>query len=200
MARLHEIDWRATELAELYGGLDGDPDRAFHLGIYRKDFDQQLAGRPFPLIDATLDWLASTDPGEDRIGLVWGDARLGNVICSDRYEPAALLDWENGFVGPTNADIGWWMLSDRINHDLLGIPRLEGFPGYDEQRALYERASGRTVVNLRYWEVFAALRMAHGMLRLADRMEENGALPPEMADLGVQNPVTTMLEQVLPSG
>ncbi len=147
-----------------------------------------------------LDWLTATDTGADRIGLVWGDARLGNVICSDGYEPAALLDWENGFVGPTDADVGWWMLSDRINHDLLAIPRLEGFPTYDEQLALYERAAGRSVGNVLYWEIFAALRMAHGVLRLADRMEQNGALPPEMATLGFENPVTTLLEQLLPRG
>jgi aminoglycoside phosphotransferase (APT) family kinase protein len=196
VARLHAIVWRDTELRELFDeGVE--PDLAYQLRIYRDDFEMQLAGRPFPLVTSTFEWLERTDPGPHVVGLVWGDARLGNVICDDGYEAAALLDWENGFVGPTDADIGWWLVSERVNHDLLAIPRLEGYPDYGEHLALYEAAAGRAVANVRYWEVFAALRMAHGMLRLADRMAASGALPAEMSELGFENPVTTVLGSLL---
>lgn len=199
MADLHRVDWRATELAELFDATTGSPDLAYQLAVYTDDFRRQLAGRPFPLIDTTLAWLGRTDPGPVPVGLVWGDARLGNVICSAAYEPAALLDWENGFVGPTHSDIGWWLVSERVNHDVLAIPRLEGYPEYDEHLALYEAASGSPVQHVRYWEVFAAMRMAHGMLRLTDRMAESGALPEEMSNLAFENPITALLAQLVES-
>jgi aminoglycoside phosphotransferase (APT) family kinase protein len=199
MAELHRVDWRATELAELFDDATGSPDLAYQLRIYAHDFAQQLGGRAFPLIDTTLRWLEDTDPGPMDTGLVWGDARLGNVICGATYEPAALLDWENGFVGPPDADIGWWLVSERVNHDVLAIPRLAGYPEYDEHLTLYERASGSRVENVRYWEVFAAMRMAHGMLRLTDRMAESGALPEEMGNLAFENPITALLAQLLES-
>ncbi|HEU0171685.1 MAG TPA: phosphotransferase [Acidimicrobiales bacterium] len=43
--------------------------------------------------------------------LVWGDARLSNLIYRD-FEVAAVLDWEMSGIGDPLLDLGWWLFAD----------------------------------------------------------------------------------------
>ncbi len=194
MAGIHSIDWRSADL----GWLDptgGDPTTAAHLKIYRDFVVEQLAGRDDPVLLASLDWLDANDPHDDRIGLSWGDARLGNIIWAE-YEPAAVVDWEAAAICPTEADVGWWLMFDRMSFDDMATPRLEGFPTRDEMIAHYEAVSGREVRNPHYWEVFSTMRFAAIFIRLADRMVAAGLIPDVM-NYSVANQVTDALARML---
>ncbi len=194
MAGIHSIDWRSAGLDWL-DPTGGNPSTAAHLAIYRRFVVEQLAGRDDPVIHAALDWLDANDPGDDRVGLSWGDARLGNIIWSD-YQPAAVVDWEACAICPTEADLGWWLMFDRMSFDDMGAPRLEGFPTREEMIAHYVAVSGREVRDPHYWEVFSTMRFAAIFIRLADRMVAAGLIP-EVMNYSVANQVTDALARLL---
>ena len=194
MAGIHDIDWKAADLHWL-NPCDGEPTQAKQIEIYRKYVDKELSGRDHPVMAYALDWLADNDPNDDRIGLSWGDARLGNIIWQN-YTPAAVVDWEACALSPTEADLGWWLMFDRMSFDDVGVERLSGYPTREEQAAYYEKISGREVRNPHYWEVFAAMRFCAIFIRLGDRLTNIGLFSPEM-NPAVGNMVTQSLATLL---
>ena len=195
MAEIHSIDWRATGLDWLDTSGTGQPSTRVQLDLYRASTTRELAGREHPVLSAALDWLVASDPQDDRVGLSWGDSRLGNILWQD-YRPAAVLDWEACALSPTEADVGWWLMFDRMSFDDVGAARMEGFPTRSEMIALYEQASGREVRARHYWEVFGAMRFCAIFIGLGDRITNSGLLPPEM-NPAVHNMVTQALADLL---
>lgn len=205
MAAVHSIDWRAAGLEWLDASGGGEPTQAVQIDLYRGYAADALAGRDHPVLDAALDWLVANDPGDDRVGLSWGDARIGNIIWQD-YRPAAVCDWEAAALCPTDADLGWWLMFDRMIFDDPGLPRPEGYPDRPEMVACYEAASGRSCGDLDYWEMFAAMRFCAIFIRIGDRMARSGLLGPGVnpavgnlataalaSRLGIDNPTPDLL-------
>lgn len=195
MAGIHSIDWRQAGLEWLDISRGGTPTTADQLALYRRFATDELAGREHPVLWTALDWLEANDPHDDRIGLSWGDSRLGNIIWSD-YAPAAVVDWEACAICPTEADLGWWLMFDRMSFDELGADRLEGFPTREEMIAHYTAVSGREVRAPHYWEVFAVMRFCAIFIRLGDRMKASGVLPPGL-EMSIPNQVTATLARLL---
>lgn len=205
MAAVHSIDWRSAGLEWLDASGGGEPTQAVQIDLYRGYAAAALGGRDHPVLDAALDWLAANDPGDDRVGLSWGDARIGNIIWQD-YRPAAVCDWEAAALCPTEADLGWWLMFDRMIFDDPGLPRPEGYPDRSEMVACYEAASGRACGDLDYWEMFAAMRFCAIFIRIGDRMARSGLLGPGVnpavgnlataalaVRLGIDNPTPDLL-------
>ena len=195
IAGIHSLDWRERGLDWLDPSSAGRPTTALQLGLYRNHVRSELAGREHPVLHAALDWLEANDPADERVGLTWGDARLGNIILQD-YRAAAVLDWEVCALSPTEADVGWWLMFDRMSFDDLGIERFEGYPTRAEMIDHYEQVSGREVREPHYWEVFGAMRFCTIFIRLGDRMTAAGLLPPER-NPAVGNQVTAALAVML---
>jgi aminoglycoside phosphotransferase (APT) family kinase protein len=191
MAGIHGIDWRAAGLHWLDASGTGEPTTAVQLRVYREFVSEMLRGREHPVMDAALDWLAANDPHDERVGLSWGDSRLGNIIWRN-YEPVVVCDWEACALSPTEADVGWWLMFDRMSFDDLGAERMEGFPTREEMVDIYEEVSGREVRDPHYWEVFGAMRFCAIMIPLSDRMVGAG-LVPESMNMAVANAVTDAL-------
>ena len=205
IAGIHSLDWRAAGLGWLDPSGTGHPTTALQIDLYRGHVASELAGREHPVLWAALDWLEANDPRDDRVGMTWGDARLGNIIVHD-YRTAAVLDWEVSALSPTEADMGWWLMFDRMYFDDSGTERLAGYPTRDEMIARYEQVSGRAVRAPHYWEVFAAMRFCTIFIRLGDRLTAAGFVPPERnpavgnqvtaavaALLGIDNPTPDLL-------
>jgi aminoglycoside phosphotransferase (APT) family kinase protein len=195
MASVHAIDWRRAGFEWLDASGTGNPTQAVQLKLYRDFVTKQLAGREHPVMYAALDWLEANDPQDERVGLIWGDTRLGNVIWQD-YRPAVVCDWEACALGPVEADLGWWLMFDRMSFEDLGATRMEGFPTREEMAAMYEEITGREVRNPHYWEVFGAMRFDAIMIPLADRMVSAG-LVPEAVNMSVANEVTAATARLL---
>ena len=195
IAGIHSLDWRSAGLGWLDPSGSGRPTTVLQIDLYRDHVRSELAGREHPVLHAALDWLAANDPGDERVGLTWGDARLGNIILQD-YRTAAVLDWEVCALSPTEADVGWWLMFDRMSFDDMGIDRLDGYPTRDEMISHYEQVSGRTVRDPHYWEVFGAMRFCTIFIRLGDRLTAAGFVPPER-NPAVGNQVTAALARLL---
>jgi aminoglycoside phosphotransferase (APT) family kinase protein len=195
MAQVHAIDWRAAGLDWLDASGTGEPTQAVQLKLYRDFVTEQLAGREHPVMYAALDWLDENDPHDERVGFIWGDTRLGNAIWQD-YAPVVVCDWEACALSPVEADVGWWLMFDRMSFEDLGATRMEGFPTREQMIAMYEEASGREVRNPHYWEVFGAMRFAAIMIPLADRMVAAGLVPAAL-NMSVANAVTDAVAKLL---
>ncbi|MFD5080222.1 phosphotransferase family protein [Streptomyces sp. NPDC058371] len=130
-----------------------------------------------PLIESAFDRLEELwprDAGESV--LTWGDARIGNVIY-DGFEPAAVLDWEMAAVAPREVDLGWMIYLHRFFQDLtlsFGQPGLPDFLRRDTIERHYARLTGHTPQYMDFYILYAALRQAVVMLRVAYRQAHFG--------------------------
>ncbi len=118
---------------------------------------RMVAADPHPVFEIALRWLRGRLPSTERITLVHGDFRIGNLMVEEVDGLRAVLDWELAHVGDPLQDLGWACVrSWRFGRDDLtcgGVGRRE------ELVAAYEEATGRAVdlQALRFWEVFGNL-------------------------------------------
>jgi aminoglycoside phosphotransferase (APT) family kinase protein len=195
MGTLASLDWKALGLQWLDVKGRGQPSLQDQLELYRDYCVLGLAGRDHPIIMASLDWLDANAP-DLPTGLSWGDSRLGNIIWQD-YRCASVCDWEAVALCPPEADIGWFVMFDRMSYDDLDAPRLEGFPTREEQVAIWEAKSGRQVADtIDYWEIFGAMRFDAIMIKLGDRMARAGIVPASV-NMSVNNETTDALGRLL---
>jgi aminoglycoside phosphotransferase (APT) family kinase protein len=197
LVAVHQVDWRRTHaflLEDDAAGIDllGHLDRLAHW--YR----WVTGGRTFPVTDQVLEHLVATAPtvGEGEPVLVWGDARIGNMIFRDDLSVAAAIDWELATIGPAGLDLGHWLFFDELLTEASGVPRLAGFPDRATTIARYCERSGRRIDDVDYFELVAALFVATTVIRQADIRVEQGRLAPDTR-LGHDNAITQMLARRL---
>ncbi|MFP6661931.1 MAG: phosphotransferase family protein [Myxococcota bacterium] len=198
MARIHRLDPVETGFGFLDQPEWGDTPLDRQLNQYKRYLEWAARGRPQPTVETALAWLEKEKPAEDRSGIQWGDARIGNILFADGGEPRAVLDWEMVTLGSPEADVAWAIFLDRHHSEGLGLPRLEGFPPYDETIAYYEERSGHTVRHLDYYQVFAGFRFAVIMSRIAQQLVHYEVMD-EAAGLEFEtnNTVTRLLASLL---
>ena len=98
--------------------------------------------------------------------LVWGDARLGNMLFVDG-EPSALLDFEFCHVGLREFDVAFFSLFDEILAvHFMRTERLSGYPGHDESLDLYEAVSGNPIRHRSYFTLMACTYSALATTRV----------------------------------
>jgi aminoglycoside phosphotransferase (APT) family kinase protein len=197
MAKIHRIDPRAAgfdflDQSEL--GANGLDQEIAH---YEKFLAWAARGAPQPTAEAALAWLKANKPKDEPEGLVWGDARIGNIIYQGTT-PAAVLDWEMARIGSPEMDVAWAIFLDRHHSEGIQTPRLEGFPSYDETLAHYEKHSGHRVKHFEYYQVFAGFRFAVIMIRIAQQLHRYGIMTAEQsAGFERNNTVTNLLAKLL---
>ncbi|MET0371309.1 MAG: phosphotransferase family protein [Sphingobium sp.] len=124
--------------------------------------------------DDVVQWLrgasAALEKARPKIiepGIVWGDARLGNMLIDDNFEVAAVMDWEQTSLGGALHDLGWWLHTERMQTDGRGLPQLEGMGTRDETLALWREISGKSTRDIEWHEAFAAFKMGCLSRRMA---------------------------------
>jgi aminoglycoside phosphotransferase (APT) family kinase protein len=101
-------------------------------------------------------------------GLVWGDARIGNMMFDENYDVVAVMDWEQPSLGGALHDLAWFCeLSETMHgpNSVHGAP-LEGMGSHDETVALWEDLSGKSAEGLDWYEDFARFKMTCTGIRL----------------------------------
>jgi aminoglycoside phosphotransferase (APT) family kinase protein len=192
LAEVHAIDWKAAGLEWLTAGAAPTAER--QLDIWNAYMDRELEGRTHPLWNKAIAWLRAELPPERPPTLCWGDPRLGNIIWRDE-KPVCVTDWEAASIAPAEVDLGWWLMFDRWSHESMDVPHLEGEPTRDEQRALYEKVSGRDVGDTTWYEIFAAARYTAIVVRVMNRLVGRGDLPADQT-IWLENPATVCLQQL----
>lgn len=181
LARIHAIDARASGLGFLPAPKAGENPALATLDA----FDRQLReiDEPHPALELGLRWLRRHAPPCERLTVVHGDYRIGNILAGPEGL-RAVLDWEFTHVGDPREDIGWACVRAwRFGRDDLrfgGISALEPFLD------AYIAAGGRPVSapEVFYWEALGNLGWAIGALAQARRHLSGQERSVELASLG----------------
>lgn len=200
--------WRSAmdAFCELHrAGMHGDfrflakPERGptgleQQLRYYQESLEWAAQGRPQPVAEAAWTWLSSHVPEHRPTLLSWGDARIANMLF-EGTECRALLDWEMVSLGGPEMDLGWWLFLDRFSSDGMGLQRLDGLGTRQETVDLWQEQTGLVAADLEFYEIFAGLRFAVVMMRLAQMFQEwEVPVDPHME---TDNPVTRLLAMLL---
>lgn len=186
LARLHGIpDPEAT-----FGFLDpgvtghlGETALARNLAKTRHWYDYATtadgAGPRSPLIERGLAWLEANLPADEGDPvLVWGDARIGNMMYRD-FAPVAVLDWEMATLGPRELDIAWMVFAHQVFQEIatmLGLPGMPDFLAAEDVVATYAEVSGVTPGDLTWYLVHAAVNWGCVFLRTSARQVHFGEI------------------------
>jgi aminoglycoside phosphotransferase (APT) family kinase protein len=128
---------------------------------YRRFLDWITELRPWPLLESAMQQLRARWPKNQPPGLVWGDARLGNLLVDDDFRVAAVMDWEQPSLGGALQDLAWWLvISDSMHSTGSGRPHLEGMGTREETIALWEEITGVSTADLEWYEDFTRLKHA----------------------------------------
>ncbi|MDJ1131342.1 phosphotransferase family protein [Streptomyces iconiensis] len=187
LARLHD-QVPVEEAGFLAAPGAGSPLR-HHVEAQRAYYHWVVAGRArSPVIERGFAWLEANWPQEEgETVLSWGDARIGNIVY-DGFAPAAVLDWEMAALGPRELDLAWTVYLHRFFQDLTESAGLPGIPGLlrrSETERRYAELTGHTPRAMDFHTLYAALRHAVVMLRIAYRRVHFGeaATPVDPDDL-----------------
>jgi aminoglycoside phosphotransferase (APT) family kinase protein len=178
LASLHSIpDADKTFDFLLDKGADEQGDTALrrHFNWVRSwyDFAVPDIGRS-PLLERGFRWLednwpqqvAATEPV-----LLWGDARVGNVLYQD-FRPVAVLDWEMVTLGPRELDVAWMIFAHMVFQELAGLATLPGLPEVmreEDVRTTYQRLTGVEVGDLHWFYVYSGVMWACVFMRTGAR-------------------------------
>ena len=113
-------------------------------------------GEPHPAFELALRWLGERRPPSERVTLVHGDFRNGNLIVGPDGV-RAVLDWELVHLGDPWEDLAWvCMRSWRFG----GPGEVGGFGDREDLYVAYERASGLPVDRdaVTWWEIMSSVK------------------------------------------
>lgn len=156
LAAIHNTDWRAAGLDFLGVPNPGDDFARREIAKWRGLIaDSGHSGHP--ILDDLIGWLEANAPSTDRLTLVHGAYRTGNVLI-DHDRVSAVLDWELQVIGDPMYDVAYMLTElNREGTDLLSnvVPR-ELF--YE----LYQTATGIEIdeERCRYYQLLYAMRSA----------------------------------------
>lgn len=171
--------------AHALSGLAQEWDKHERFVAWLRSEDAESGDRFGPLLEAGLARLKSLWPKNQPEGLVWGDARIGNMMFDDNFDVVAVMDWEQPSLGGALHDLAWFSeLSDSMHgrkaNPLVG-QYLDGMGTRDELIALWEEVSGKSAADLDWYEDFARLKMSCTGVRLGQLRD--GQFPMDEASL-----------------
>lgn len=194
--RIHRLDVSELGLDDLRASKHGPYGLGAQLDYYEAHMDHFGGADSVPVREALALLRDALPPEPEKPSLLWGDARLGNLLFSG-VTPAAVLDWEMTSLGPGEADLGWYLYLDRHLSEGVGAPRLPGLPGRAETVQRYEELSGRSVAaHLDWYEVFAGFRFALIASRVGRLLVEHGLVAAE-ADVPLARNAARLLARTL---
>jgi aminoglycoside phosphotransferase (APT) family kinase protein len=173
LAAIHDMVVAPEDIAFLELDQPGESALRRHVADTRAYY-QWVAeqGARSPLIERAFEWIDDHWPARQGDAVVsWGDARIGNMMFRD-FEPVAVLDWEMAAVGPREIDLAWMIYLHRFLDDLalqLELPGMRHFMRRDDVAAAYQGFTGYTPRDLDFYTLYAALRHAIVMSRVAQR-------------------------------
>lgn len=129
-------------------------ERADQVAQFRELLD--TLGEAHPTFELAFRWLEANRPPSDRVTVVHGDFRNGNLIVGPEGV-RAVLDWELVHAGDPLEDLGWLCVKSWRFGESLPVG---GFGTYDQLVAAYEEAGAVAVDReaLRWWETLGTLK------------------------------------------
>ena len=150
-----------TPLADVAFLAEADGDGDFEQSLkWWFDYARWAEVARLPALAELEAWLMTHKPTAPPPGLSWGDARIGNMMFSDDFTVAGVMDWEQLSLGGALLDMGWWLYFDRFHSETLGLKRLDGLGGREETIARWEGVTGLKVADIEWYEMLAGYKLA----------------------------------------
>jgi aminoglycoside phosphotransferase (APT) family kinase protein len=155
LACLHRLDWQAAGLAFLGVPQPGSTDFARREIRKWRELIEVSGHAPEPVLTDLICWLEANAPATDRLALVHGAYRTGNLLINDD-RVSAVLDWELQTIGDPMYDVAY-VLSD-LNRE--GSELLSNLVARDDFYRRYEAATGWTIdaAACQYYQVLYTMR------------------------------------------
>jgi aminoglycoside phosphotransferase (APT) family kinase protein len=181
LAKLHSIPRPEQTFGFLHNGSDDNALRR-NLNWLKAwyEFAVPDIGRS-TLIEEALAWLEAHWPADVAAAepvLVWGDARIGNVLYRD-FAPVAVLDWEMATLGPREMDAAWMVFAHMVFQELTGLAGLQGMPEFmreDDVRDTYAQRTGVQLGDLHWFYVYSGVIWACVFMRTSARRVRFGEI------------------------
>ncbi|ORB85986.1 aminoglycoside phosphotransferase [Mycobacterium kansasii] len=175
LTKLHSIPNVQNTFGFLAKDFPGDTALRRHFNWVRAWYDFAVPGiGRSPLLERTFDWLDDNWPHAAAARepvLLWGDARVGNVLYRD-FRPVAVLDWEMVTLGPRELDVAWMIYAHLVFQELAALATLPGLPEVmreDDVRATYQRLTGAELEDLHWFYVYSGVMWACVFMRTSAR-------------------------------
>lgn len=156
LASIHNVDWQAAGLDFLGVPGEGDDFARREIAKWKALIDE--SGHPgHPILDDLIGWLEANAPATDRLTLVHGAYRTGNVLIDDD-KVSAVLDWELQVIGDPMYDVAYMLTElNRTDTELLSnvVPRELFFERYQSQTGIEIDLD-----RCRYYQLLYAMRSA----------------------------------------
>ena len=154
LATLHTLDWRGAGLDFLGIPAPGTDFAEREIAKWQ-DLIDETEHPPEPILTDLVCWLKANIPATDRLTLVHGAYRTGNLLI-DNDEISAVLDWELQVLGDPMYDVAY-VLSD-LNRE--GTDLLSNLVARDAFIRDYEAATGFEIdeTACRYYNALYAMR------------------------------------------
>ena len=157
---------------EAFGFLKGPPGAESGLAQewdkYRRAnvWVQEHVGSP--ALDKAFDRLEALWPANQPEGLVWGDARIGNMMFDDDFNVVVVMDWEQPSLGGALNDLAWFTVISETMHgpNAVAGAYLEGMGTREETIAFWEAHCGKSAADLDWFEQFTHVKMTCTGLRM----------------------------------
>lgn len=154
LVALHTVDWQAAGLGFLGVPAAGDDFARREIAKWRT-LIEACEIEPDPVLVDLLCWLEANAPSTERLVLVHGAYRTGNLLIhEDRV--SAVLDWETQVIGDPMYDVAY-VLSD-LNRE--GTELLSNLVDRDAFYRRYEAGTGIEIDDerCRYYQLLYAMR------------------------------------------
>lgn len=192
LARLHQLDPTALGLADF-----GAPGNYFERQVRR--WTRQYRGAQTDAIEPMerlIDWLPTTLPSQDRVGVIHGDYRIDNLLFApDRPEVLAVVDWELATLGDPLADfaylaMNWAMPAGTRKAQLGGLDLAElGIPNLKAMTERYCAATGRDgIPDLDWYFAYCLFRLAGIVQGIKKRAIDGNASGADAEEMGARVP------------
>lgn len=179
LAEIHSVTADRCDLSGLTRPDLGESALECQVRYVQLLYEWAREGRRYPVVEQALRWLAGHLPR--RAGppcVTWGDARPGNLLFSvDGDSVTAVLDWEGAMLGYPELDVAFACVMHRYYQtraEAQGVPGLPDLFRPAEMVAEYAKASGRTLADLRWYQVVGAARAAAIQVRFVERARAAG--------------------------
>lgn len=157
LGQVHAFDWRGTPIA----AVDEAPEPGDCWERELARWQEALAANalePMPIARAAIRWLRRNRPAPaQRVAVVHGDYRVGNVFFHPDGTVRAVVDWELAHLGDPLEDLAWSFMED---WEWSRDGRKGGIVSAEDAIAVYEQAGGGRVdrESLRWWGVLCGVK------------------------------------------
>jgi len=160
-------------------------DAAAHVAAHRRIVDNY--NFRLPALELALRWAAENVPRNQRLTVVHGDFRTGNMIVGEEGI-RCILDWELAQTGDPMQDLGWLCIR---TWRFGGSGPVGGFGSREDLFAAYEKASGYPVdpAHVRFWEAFGNVKWAVDCLLLGTRGIEEVSIERSAIGRRIEEPL-----------